>query len=70
MGALFKLFAAVLVLVYRTENGDDFLLGRQRYGTGYFRAVSLGDVNDFFRCLIDERMFVALESYSDRKSVV
>ena len=65
VGALLELFTAVLVLVYRTENGDDFLLGRQRYGTGYLRAVSLCDIDYLFSRLIDERMFVASESHSD-----
>ena len=61
----FKLLTAILVLVYRTENGYDLLLGRKRDRTGNCCAVSLRYLNDLLCCCIDESVVVALQSYSD-----
>ena len=61
----FELLTAILVLVYRTENGYDLLLGRKRDRTGNCCAVSLRYLNDLLCCCIDESVVVALQSYSD-----
>ena len=61
----FKLLTAILVLVYRTENGYDLLIGRKRDRTGNCCAVSLCYLNDLLCCCINESVVVALQSYSD-----
>ena len=65
MSSLFELLTAVLVLVNRTENGDDLFFGRERNRTGNFRAVALRDVDDLGFGLIREGVLVASDLDSD-----
>jgi hypothetical protein len=65
VSSVFELFAAILVLVNCTKDGDDFLFGRKRNGTGNGSAVALSGFNDLFSSTIDKGVIVALKTDSD-----
>ena len=65
MCTLLKLLAGVLVLVDCAKDGNDFLLCRERYGTGNLSIGSLCGLYDLLRRLVDEVVVIALKSDSD-----
>ena len=65
MGAVFKLFAAVLILVNCAKDGDDLFIGGERDRAGNRRAVALCDFDDLFRSLVDKGVIVGFEPDSD-----
>ena len=65
MGSHFKLFAAVLVLMNRTQNGDNLLFGRERNRTGYAGACTLCRLHNLVGGLIHQLVIVTLDSDSD-----
>ena len=65
MSSHFELLAAVLVLVDRTKDRDDLLLGRERNRTGNCRVIALCGLNDLLSRLIDQGAVVAFQTNSD-----
>ena len=65
MRAHFKLLAAVLILVGRTENRNDLFLRRKGDWAAYARARPLGRVNDLLGTLVDQVVLVGLELDAD-----
>ena len=59
MCTLLKLLAGVLVLVDCAKDGNDFLLCRERYGTGNLSIGSLCGLYDLLRRLVDEVVVIA-----------
>lgn len=65
VGAVLKLFAAVLVLVYRAQDGDHFLVGGEGDRAGHARAGALRGLDDPLRSGIDQLVIVALQPDPD-----
>ena len=65
MCTLLKLLAGVLVLVDCAKDANDFLLCRERNGTGNLSIGSLCGLYDLLRRLVVEVVVIALKSDSD-----
>ena len=65
MGAALELLAGILVLVYRAQDGDDLLLGRQRDRAGNLRAVALSGFDDLLGALVDQLVVIRLQADAD-----
>ena len=65
MGAHLELLSGVLVLVGCAQDGDDFLFGGKRNGTGNPGARALRRLHDAFCRLIDEGVLIRLELDTD-----
>ena len=65
MGAALELLAGILVLVNRTQDGDDLLLGRQRDRAGNLSAVALCGLDDLLGALVDQLVVVRLQADTD-----
>ena len=65
MCSLLKLLTAVLVLVYSTQDGNNFLLGGKRDGTAHLSAGALCGVYDLLRSLVHQVVVIALQSDAD-----
>ena len=65
MGPALKLFAAVLVLVRCTKDGDDLLLRGERDRSGHPCAGPLGGFHNPLRRLVDQVVLIALELDTD-----
>ena len=65
VSAHFELLTAVLVLVNRSEDRYDLLVGRKRNRTADLASVSLCYFNYLLRCGVDNSGIIALESHSD-----
>ena len=65
VGPLLELLSAVLVLMYRSEDGDHFFFRGKRDGAGYFRAGLLGRVYYLGCALVECGVIVGLKSDPD-----
>ena len=65
MGAALELFAAVLILVRRTQDGDDLLLGGKGNGARNLGARALGGFHNALGAAINQVVLIRLELDAD-----